>query len=78
LEDERGAIPPYDAILLAGRDVVARHPEAIAALRSLDGAISAEQMRRMNLAVDSDGRSPEAVARAFEAARSQPRGDALP
>jgi osmoprotectant transport system permease protein len=78
LEDERGAIPPYDAILLAGRGVVARHPEAIAALRSLDGAISAEQMRRMNLAVDIDGQSPEAVARAFEAARAQLRGDALP
>jgi osmoprotectant transport system permease protein len=78
LQDERGAIPPYDAILLAGRGLVARHPEAIAALRSLDGAISAEQMRRMNLAVDIGGQSPEAVARAFEAASAQPRGDALP
>jgi osmoprotectant transport system permease protein len=70
LTDERGAIPPYDAIILAGRELVARHPEAVAALRSLDGAISADDMRRMNLAVDIEHQLPAAVARAFEAGRS--------
>jgi osmoprotectant transport system permease protein len=66
LRDDHGAIPPYDAIVLAGRGLIARHPEALAALRSLDGAISAEQMRRMNLAVDIEQRLPAAVARSFE------------
>jgi osmoprotectant transport system permease protein len=66
LRDDHGAIPPYDAIVLAGRGLIARHPEAIAALRSLDGAISAEQMRRMNLAVDLEQQLPAAVARSFE------------
>ena len=70
LADERGAIPPYDAIVLARNDLGARHPEAVAALRSLDGAISAEQMRRMNLAVDIDHQQPAAVARSFELERA--------
>lgn len=73
LTDERGAIPPYDAIVLAGRELVARHPEAVAALRSLDGAISADDMRRMNLAVDIEHQLPAAVARAFEAEHATPR-----
>lgn len=77
LTDDRGAIPPYDAVILAGSAVVARHPEAIAALRSLNGAISAEEMRRMNLAVDVEQRLPAAVARSFEDARST-HGDAEP
>ena len=65
LEDERHAIPPYDAIVLAGPRLLREHPEAIAALRELTGAIDADRMRRMNLAVDQDGQSPEIVAEQF-------------
>ena len=65
LEDERHAIPPYDAVILAGARLVREHPAAIAALRSLRGAIDADQMRRMNLAVDQEGQSPQAVAEEF-------------
>ena len=65
LEDERHAIPPYDAVVLAGPRLVREHPEALAALRGLTGAIDADRMRRMNLAVDQDGMSPEAVAEEF-------------
>ena len=46
-------------------DVAREHPDAIAALRGLTGTIDADRMRRMNLAVDQDGRSPEAVASEF-------------
>lgn len=63
LEDDRGAIPPYDAVILAGRTLVARHPEAVAALARLRGTIDADRMRRLNLAVDARGESPAAVAR---------------
>jgi osmoprotectant transport system permease protein len=66
LEDERVAIPPYDAIVLAGRRLEAQHPEVIEALRTLDRSITAEQMRRMNLEVDIDGKLPVHVAEAFE------------
>jgi osmoprotectant transport system permease protein len=69
LEDERHAIPPYDAVILAGARLVRERPDAIAALRGLSGTIDADRMRRMNLAVDQDGRSPEAVASDFVKAR---------
>ena len=65
LEDERHAIPPYDAIILAGARLRREHPDAIAALRALSGAIDADRMRRMNLEVDQEGKSPEAVAEEF-------------
>src|SRR5262249_48409056 len=51
LEDERGAIPPYDAIVLAGPRLRAEAPEAVAAVAGLAGAIDAPAMQRMNLAV---------------------------
>ena len=65
LEDDRGAIPPYDAIILAGPRLVREHPDVIAALRELTGTIDADHMRRMNRAVDEDGATPAAVAREF-------------
>lgn len=65
LEDERGAIPPYDAVILAGARLIEEHPAAIAALRELEGQIDADRMRRMNLMVDQQGASPTSVAEAF-------------
>jgi len=65
LEDERGVIPPYDAIVLASADLAEEHPEVIEALRPLIGAIDADAMQRMNLAVDRDGASAGAAARRF-------------
>ena len=65
LEDDRGAIPPYDAIVLAGSRLTAQHPEVIESLRGLDHSIDLEAMRRMNLAVDIDHRLPAEVARDF-------------
>jgi osmoprotectant transport system permease protein len=65
LEDDRGVIPPYDAIVLVGPGLARDHPEALAALGRLAGTIDADRMRAMNMAVDEDGRSPEDVAREF-------------
>src|SRR6185369_4173813 len=65
LDDDRGAIPPYDAVMLASARLAREEPEVVAALRTLDGAIDAATMRRLNAAVDADGRAPEAVARDF-------------
>jgi osmoprotectant transport system permease protein len=62
LEDDRGVIPPYDAILLASPRLAEDAPEVIEALRVLDGAIDATAMQRMNFAVDDGGRGPAAVA----------------
>jgi osmoprotectant transport system permease protein len=65
LEDDRGAIPPYDAIILAGPRLAREEPGALAALATLSGTIDAVTMRRMNAAVDREGRSPDAVAGDF-------------
>lgn len=65
LEDDRGVIPPYDVILLAGPVLARENPAAVAALRDLTGAIDADAMQRMNHAVDGEGRTPAAVAADF-------------
>ena len=65
LEDDRAAIPPYDALVLASRRLTREEPAVIDALARLDGLISADQMRAMNLAVDEQGENPSAVARRF-------------
>ena len=65
LDDERGAIPPYDALILAGPRLVRERPDVVAALRQITGTIDADRMRRMNLAVDQDGTSPASVAGSF-------------
>jgi osmoprotectant transport system substrate-binding protein/osmoprotectant transport system permease protein len=71
LEDERHAIPPYDAVILASARLVREHPDAVAALRSLNGTIDADQMRRMNLSVDQDGKSPQVVSEEFLSQKSK-------
>ena len=48
LRDERGAIPPYDALLLVGRRLSQQQPAALAALAQLSGWIDSERMRRAN------------------------------
>ena len=65
LEDDRGVIPPYAAIILASPKLAEEMPAVVAALEGLVGSIDADAMRRMNLAVDQDGRSPADVAREF-------------
>ncbi|MGE4649829.1 MAG: ABC transporter permease/substrate-binding protein [Myxococcota bacterium] len=65
LDDDRRAIPPYDALLLAGPRIVAQRPDVLRGLRGLAGAIDAVQMQRMNLAVDGGGETPAQVARTF-------------
>ncbi len=65
LDDELGAIPPYDAIILAGPRLVRERPDVIAALRQLTGTIDADHMRQMNRAVDQDGAGVTSVAEQF-------------
>jgi osmoprotectant transport system permease protein len=65
LEDDRGAIPPYDALILVGPRLVRERQDVVAALRQITGTIDADRMRRMNLAVDQEGAGPAAVAESF-------------
>ena len=68
LEDERGVIPPYDAVVLAGPRLARERPDLLRALAALEGAIDAASMRAMNAAVDQEGRAPAEVAREWLAA----------
>jgi len=65
LTDDRSAIPPYDAIILAGPRLLREEPKIVHALESLDGHIDDEVMRQMNLMVDERRQTPADVARSF-------------
>ena len=71
LDDDRNAIPPYDAVVLAGSNLVRQHPDVVQALARLDNTISVDMMRTMNLAVDEAGEHPSVVAEGF--VRTLPR-----
>jgi osmoprotectant transport system permease protein len=75
LEDDHGAIPPYDAIVLASARFAREEPGVLAVLTSLGGTIDATTMRAMNAAVDQEGRSPDDVAREFLARTGSPPAD---
>ena len=67
LADDKGAIPPYDAVVLVRATFAKEHPSASNALASLEGAIDIHTMRALNMAVDRDQRSPTDVAAEFVA-----------
>ncbi len=65
LEDDRGAIPPYDAVILVSPVLARKHSAVVESLRRLVGTIDADRMRQMNLSVDELGRTPADVAAEF-------------
>jgi osmoprotectant transport system permease protein len=65
LEDDRHAIPPYDAVVLASPRLPRDAPDVVAALRTLEGAIDVETMRTLNRMVDEEHRTPAEAAGAF-------------
>lgn len=67
LEDDRHYFPPYDAVPLVREDSLKRWPQIAAAMRRLAGKVSADEMRAMNLAVDTEHRDVGDVVREFRA-----------
>jgi osmoprotectant transport system substrate-binding protein len=65
LEDDRHYFPPYDAVPIVRRETLQRQPEIAAGLQRLSGRITAEDMRRMNYAVDGEKKDAQAVVRDF-------------
>jgi osmoprotectant transport system substrate-binding protein len=65
LEDDRHYFPPYDAVTIVRREILEKDWELARALRSLHGQISAEDMRRMNYAVDGEKKDAAIVVRDF-------------
>ena len=71
LEDDKHYFPPYDAAPLLRTAVAEKHPEVRQAFKDLGGKISAEEMRRMNYAVDGDHRDVKDVVREFLATKNK-------
>jgi osmoprotectant transport system substrate-binding protein len=69
LEDDLHYFPPYDAVPIVRRQTLEKYPEVAAALHSLSGRITAEDMRRMNYAVDGEKKDAAVVVRDFLAQR---------
>ncbi len=61
LADPKGAVPAYDALLLAGAKA-AGDAKLMAALKPLVGRVAVEDMRRANLMVDGEKKSPDDAA----------------
>jgi osmoprotectant transport system permease protein len=65
LVDDNHAIPPYDAMILVGERFWRDEPKGVRALAALEGRITDEMMRQMNLDVDQRHQSPARVAQEF-------------
>ena len=69
LADDRKVFPPYEAVPVVRNAALARWPAHGPALEHLGGALSADEMRRMNAAVDANHRDVAGVVREFLATR---------
>jgi osmoprotectant transport system substrate-binding protein len=67
LEDDRHYFPPYEAVPLMREESLRRWPQIGVAVQRLAGKVSADEMRAMNLAVDSEHRDVGDVVREFRA-----------
>jgi osmoprotectant transport system permease protein len=63
LEDDRHYFPPYEAVLLVRKDSLSRVPALAESLQRLAGAISTDDMRKLNYEVDGAKRDKKNVVR---------------
>ena len=70
LRDNRAYFPPYQAVPVVRSAVLLAHPEIRAAMATLAGRISDDDMRAMNAAVDVDHRDVARVVADFLATRA--------
>lgn len=63
LEDDKKYFPPYEAMFVARKKALKKNPELQEIFNQLDGAISTEEMQKLNYEVDGKGRQPKDVAR---------------
>ena len=65
LQDDKHYFPPYDAVPIVRPHLFQECPQARAACERLAGRITADDMRKMNYAVDGERRDAAEVAREF-------------
>lgn len=62
LEDDRACFPPYDACPVVRGPILRKYPELRDVLAAVAGTIDAQAMRKLNYAVDEQGKSTRKVA----------------
>ena len=65
LEDDKNALPPYDAVVLVSKDFAQKNPKAMEALAQLNGRIDKDTMRSLNSEYDLNGREARDIAHDF-------------
>jgi len=65
LADDRKYFPPYDAVPIVRADTLDKHPTLRPALNGLSGKLTADEMRRLNYAVDGEKRDASSVVADF-------------
>ena len=63
LEDDRHYFPPYEAVFLTRKDSLSRVPALAEVLQTLAGALSTDEMRKLNYEVDGARRDKKNVVR---------------
>jgi len=69
LLDDKHYFPPYEAVPVVNRKALQRYPALNGILREMAGRITAEEMRRLNYAVDGEQRDVKEVVRDFLASK---------
>lgn len=65
LEDDKNYFPPAMGGIVIRNDTAEAYPELIEVLKTLNGAISNEEMRQMNAKADLQGEEPKDIAADF-------------
>ncbi|KPU63986.1 glycine/betaine ABC transporter substrate-binding protein [Thermococcus sp. EP1] len=65
LEDDKGALPPYDAVILVKKDFADKYPEIIEILKKLEGLIDTDTMRVLNYKYDVEKKDAREIAKEF-------------
>lgn len=74
LEDDKHYFPPYQAVPIVRRETLEKYPKVGQTFLRLKGRISADDMRRLNYAVDGEKKDAAAVVQEFIASLTFSRG----
>lgn len=65
LKDDKNALPPYDAIYIMTEEFATNNPDAVTALKKLEGRIDTDTMRSLNYKFDVEKMEPRDIAKEF-------------
>ncbi|MBN1134755.1 MAG: glycine/betaine ABC transporter substrate-binding protein [Methanosarcinaceae archaeon] len=65
LEDDKHSLPPYDAIIIVTEGFAQKNPDAIEAMKKLEGKIDTDTMRDLNYQFDMEQKEPRDIAYQF-------------